>query len=343
MKILLVSPLGFAIKPDTKYAGIEKLVWQYAQELSKEHEVSVLGHSDSVFPQEATNYGTKPFTKDVFLLSEIKQYQSYHYMIRQFDVIHDFSHQHFASRYNYKLPSLNLFWHAPAIAQYPKSPYNIIAPSVWAAREFRRIYKQEARYQQSIVIDPNEYYPKGERGDRFLTLGIMTPQKGNLAAVMLCKELGVPLDIAGGRGAERQGDLLTDYEQAIMRLCDGEQIIFHGEVTDKKKIELMQACKALLYITPDVYTEVTSHKIQEAMFCGAPVVTARAGAMPEIVTDKVDGYLCANEDEYKDAIKNIDKLSPENTHDAVVKKYSLGNVCAEYVKLYTEVKDGLSW
>ena len=338
MRILFISPLGYPITPETRYSGIEKLVWQYANELSKSLDVTVMGHSESVLPKGVDSLPTSPKPgEDIFLFAEMRQYIAYQFMLRKFDIIHDFSHQHFASRYNKKLPSLNLFWHAPSIQQYPKAPYNIVALSQWAAKEFKRVYKQEAMFVQSIVIDPAEYHPKGEHGDRFLTLGIMTPQKGNLAAIMLCKEFGLPLDVVGASAGA------NDYENAIKSMCDGEMIKFHGEVSDEVKIKLLQSCRALLYITPEAYTEVTSHKVQEALFCQAPVITTSGGAMPEIITHGVNGYLCATEQDYKDAIKNVDKLNPAQEFDGVVARYSLENVCRDYMMLYDKVAGGLRW
>ncbi len=271
-------------------------------------------------------------------------FMSYQYRIREFDVIHDFSHQHLASRFMPNLPSVNPFWHAPSLAQYPKAPYNIIALSQWAVREFQRVYHQNARYMQTIMIDGAVYKPQGTRGDRLLAIGRMSQEKGNLSAVVLCKDLGLPLDVCGGRGiGENKEAPLTDYETAIQSLCDGKQIIFHGEVSEEKKLELMQSCRALLYVSPPNYEEVTSHKVQECMLCGAPVIVAMGGANAEIVQHGVDGFLCHTEGEYKEALKNIDKLTPETTMESNRQKYSIEFVVGEYEKLYEQVKGGLRW
>lgn len=337
MKILLISPLGFPINPSTKYAGIERLVWEYSKELSKEHDVSVFGHAQSIYPEKVKNLSI--LSSDSFR-GEILAYQSYGYLLRTFDVIHDFSHLHLASRFNINLPSLNIFWHAPALARYEKSPYNIIALSQWAAREFKRIYRQEARYQQSIAIDTSLYKPASNRGDRFLTIGRMAPEKGNLASAMLCKKLGESLDIVGGRGAEAIGGTpLTRYEQQIQDICDGKQVRFLGEISEEEKIRVMQSCKALLYCTN--HPEVTSHKIQEAMLCGAPVIVPRLGALPEIVNHGIDGFLCADEDEYLEAMKNVHGVKPD--YEKLSERYSIENVVKNYIPLYEEVSKGLRW
>ena len=326
------------------YAGIEKLVWQYASELSKNHQVSVIARSDSVFPSNVEVFGYQPQPdEDTNIPSELAAYQLYQSKIRQFDVIHDFSHQHLASRFYANLPSLNIFWHAPALAQYPKAPYNIIALSQWAAREFKRVYGHPAKFQQSIVIDPAVYIlSQRHRNDRFYSLGRMGAEKGNLEAAYLCKKAGVPLDIQGARGLENAPDSpLTDYEKKVLDFCDGEQIKYLGDLPEEKKIQMMQTNKALIYATN--HPEVTSHKIQECLFCGMPVIVPNLGAIPEIVTHGINGYLCSTEQEYSEAIQNVDKLEPMKLHAEVVRKYSLGNVVNDYIPLYEQVMKGLRW
>ena len=335
MKVLIISPLGFSITSLTRYAGIEKLAWQFSVELSKNHKVSVLGHADSIFPQGITNYPTEPIG-DIFLSSELRQYQRYHHILRDFDVIHDFSHQHFASRFNYGMKSVNPFWHAPSTGLYPKSPYNIIGLSQWAVREFKRYYHQNAIYQNCIIVDTNVYKPLSTRTDRLLTLGKMSAEKGNLNAILLCKKLGVPLDVAGAKSDDK-------YEAEVKAQCDSQQIVFHGEVSDEKKMQLLQTCRALIYFMPQGYEEVTSHKVQEALLCGAGVVATRAGALPEIITQGVDGWLCSTDKEFEQAVKDIDKLQPEKTREATAKKYSIENVVAEHIELYQKVAEGLRW
>ena len=343
MRILFISPLGFPIRHDSRYVGIEKLVYYYVKELAKSHEVAVWGHTDSEFPENVTNYAYKPQTEDVFLLAEVKQYQTYQTTLRKYDIIHDFSHQHLAARFNTNLPSLNLFWHAPSIAQYQKAPYNIIALSRWAVREFKKYYHQEARYQSSICIDTSIYKPSNcKRNNRFMALARMGADKGNLQAAILCKKLGVPLDIVSARGTESQGAPLTEYEKSVIELCDGEQIkLFPDSLPEPDKIKMMQTNKALLYITDA--PEVTSHKIQECLNCAMPVIVPGLGALPEIVTQDVDGYLCRTENEYITAILTADKLDAAKTYEANKKKYGIEEVVADNMRLYQQVVDGLRW
>ena len=339
MKILLVSPLGFPITPNSKYTGIEKLVWYYARELSKTHDTTVMCHSSSVFPDYVSKLAHNPNGEDP-IHAEIRHFQAYHSLMRDFDVIHDFSHLHMVSRVMPNMPTLNIFWHAPSVAKYPKAPYNIIAQSKWAAREFKRVYGQEARYQYTVCLDTDLYkLSETERNDRFYTLGRWGEEKGNLLAILLCKELNQPLDIQAARGVGETE--ASDYEKRCLELCDGEHIKFLGDLAEPDKINVMQTNKALIYATN--HPEVTSHKVQECMLCGMPVICPNIGAMPEIVTHGIDGFLCNNTDEFKLAIMQVDKLIPEETYATNLNRFSIETVVADYVKLYEEVAGGLRW
>jgi len=116
-----------------------------------------------------------------------------------------------------------------------------------------------------------------------------------------------------------------------------------GEVREQHKIKLMQSCRALLYTPPLNHPEVTSHKIQESMICGAPILTRHLGALPEIVTHGVNGYLCTRLDGYLQAIANLDKLDIMKTYEEIKNKWCIENVIKNYIPLYQEVANGKRW
>ena len=337
MKVLLVSPLGYPINSETRYSGIEKLVWNFASELRKFMGVAVWAHGQSKFPDDVLHFSYTPeMGEDIYSDAELSCYQQYSSMIRDFDVIHDFSHSHLIARYNPNMPTLNIFWHWPVVARFPKAPYNIVAPSRWAAMEFRRVYHQHARYLPTIALDVGMYKVNHNRhrNDRFLSLGILTQRKGHLEAIAICRKAGVPLDIVGkGLGDE--------YEEQVRKACDGRQIRFLGEVFEEEKVRLYQTNKALLFVNQE--PEVTSHKVQEAMLCGMPVIVSNIGALPEIVSQGVDGLLCNNEEQFLQAIEEIDRVNPLPTYEQFKAKYSIENVVSANMKVYEDVANGLRW
>ena len=338
MKILIVSPLGYAVNHNMRYGGIERLAYEFTKELVKSHQVAVMGRADSIYPEGVAIFPTSVSPADeIFQQAELKQYQTYQSDLTKFDVIHDFSHQHLVARFNGSLPTANVFWHAPSVAQFPKAPYNIVALSKWAAREYEKYYHQKAIYQNTIVIDTDVFkLSNRHRNDRWLSLGAITPRKGHLEAIKICRECNVPLDVVGKEDANE-----AEYARIIKSLCDGKVIRFLGEVTDEEKIRLYQDNKAMIYDSQE--PEVSNHKLQEAMLCGMPVVVNDIGAMNEIVTNGVDGYLCHSWDELKTAVNQVSKLNPKLTNQTLVKTYSIANVVADYVKLYEKVANGLRW
>ncbi len=336
MRILVVSPLGYAVHSGLRYAGIERLAEAYSSALSARHQVTVMGRPDSKYhPDVATLTYLPEEGQDIYRDAELAMYQRFQSTLKLFDVIHDFSHQHFASRYN-KLPSLNNIWHAPAVANYSKSPYNIICPSQWAVGEFRRHYRQDARFMPTIVLDTSIYKPgTKKRNDRMLSLGMITPRKGHLEAAKLCIEAGVPLDIAGRKGGEA-----PDYEAAIDEICEHPLVDYLGEVSDEEKVELLQTNKAMVFYNNE--EEVTSHKLQEAMLCGQMVLAPAIGALPEIITDGVNGVLCHDRVEYLKAIKNTPPFQMDS-YEALRKTYDIDEVVSQWEPLYEQVAGGLRW
>ncbi len=336
MKVLIISPLGYAVHSGLRYAGIERLAAEFAHELAKNHEVTIMGRSDSHYDPSVEVIGYLPeHGEDIFKEAELCTYLRHQSRFREYDVIHDFSHQHLAARFN-KLPTVNNIWHAPAVARFPKAPYNIICPSRWAVIEYRKHYGQTAKYMPTIVLDTTVYKLAGKkRNNRMLSLGMITPRKGHLEAARLCIEAEVPLDIAGRKGGEA-----PDYEKAIDEICQNPLIDYLGEVSDEEKIDLFQTNAGLIFYNQE--EEVTSHKIQEAMLCGMPVVCPPIGAIPEIVVDKRDGLLVRTDEEYIAALNNLPQPDRES-HQRVVKAYGVKEVVAQWIPLYEQVADGLRW
>ena len=339
MRLLLISPLAVPINDKTKYSGIERLVWTHAQEfIAQGHQVGVWGHTDSVFPEGVTLYSASAATYDQ---AEYQCYRLHQASLRQYDAIIDFSHLHLASRMIDNLPSLNIIWHAPALAKYPKAPYNIICPSNWGVREFKRVYGQDARALRVIAIDAAEYHPNGDRGDRFFCIGRNDPEKGNLNAIMVCKKAGVPLDIIAARGMQHGDAPLTEYEQAVMDNCDGKTIRFLGDLGAAEKIKVMQQARGLVYITE--HPEITSHKDQEAMMCGTPAVVTAIGAAGEIVEEDVNGNLIRNERDVMTALKTFGDKDWSRCSATTTATWRKEEIIKTWLPLLQEVAQGLRW
>lgn len=83
----------------------------------------------------------------------------------------------------------------------------------------------------------------------------------------------------------------------------------------------------------------------EGMACGVPPVATCVGGVPELVTDKVDGFLEAAGDIQAQARRAIELLSDNNYHDTIAHKaratamsrFSTGLIIPQYEKYYEEI------
>jgi len=142
-------------------------------------------------------------------------------------------------------------------------------------------------YYSPHTVDTQKYYPNHpiEEREMFLfTLCGMTerilkrkciPQM--LQAIRLVKqEIPEIKLIIAGRNAP--GELWL--EKRIQELDLENNVDYIGEISEEKKIQLMQTCA--VYLQPSVY-EGFGLAIAEAMSCGAPVISTAVGAVPEVV------------------------------------------------------------
>ena len=143
-------------------------------------------------------------------------------------------------------------------------------------------------------VDDVTYSPSGtRRPDLVFTVGWLQqpnatrkclPEIIRAAALVHQKRPDVRFVLAGAKG-----NYTDDAEELIRSLGADDYISLPGAVSKLEKIRLMRECA--VYLQPTRY-EGFGLAILEAMSCGAPVVTSRSGAVPEVVGDTalfVDG------------------------------------------------------
>ena len=335
MRILIIGttvfPCGFG-----KYAGIEKLTWDFCDELAKQgHKVILAAPIGSEPPKgveliETVNCEYQQDRDDI-------AYYNYCHLLKDVDVIHDFSHGHIVARWekDKNLPIISMLWDN-VTRKYEKAPYNIVALSYWQARRFAQMYNQTVRVE-NLCVDTERYGFNPNKEDFYLFVGKLTPEKGALQAIEMARELGVKLVVCGGK-------LRTDppnYLYRVMEQHDGKQIIFYGNVVDHVKIRLMQKAKALIY--PVMQPEAHWQTGVEALSCGTPIIAFRLGAFQELFGNPKIGFLVRNKQEFLEAMKRIDEINPEDCRHYAVEKFDKKKVVSDYIKLYKEVAEGLRW
>jgi len=336
MNVLLVSTTVFRVG-DPKYGGVEKLVWEWAEQLSEwGYPCSVAAPRGSRVPKGVELIPTVelPFHQDRDDLA----FYNFCDRLEEFDVVHDFSHGLQAAQAVQNLPSVNMVWD-PGVRRYRRPRYNIMCLSRWQAERIANLYGVTVKYED-LPVNTERYGFNPHKSDRFLFIGKLTPEKGALDAIRMCRELGEGLDVVGGR-------LRTDprdYELEVIRACDDDRIVYHGNVTDEVKIELLQNAKALIYPLAQGFFEAHWHSGIEALSCGTPVICYERGAHREVIEDGKVGYVVESRKEFLEAMRHVDRIDPRECREFAVRRYDRRRIVRNYIEeLYIPVMRGMRW
>jgi glycosyltransferase involved in cell wall biosynthesis len=166
--------------------------------------------------------------------------------------------------------------------------------------------------------------------DYFLYLGRITEDKGVHLAIEAARAANVPLIIAG-HSHHQEGY----WHNKIEKLIDGKQIIYVGEANFQTKIEYFQNAKALLL--PVQWDEPFGLVMIEAMACGTPVIAWNKGSIPEVVKDRLTGYIVDSVEGMVTAIKSIDKISREAPRERANNFFSIETMVSNYERAYLKV------
>ncbi len=93
-------------------------------------------------------------------------------------------------------------------------------------------------------------------------------------------------DIVGGSVYTQEVEVGLRTKVAMAKLAS--QIVFHGSVTDPSSFYR----EALVTVVPSLFEEPAANVVLEAKRHGVPTIVYPSGGLPELVTDKVTGWVC---------------------------------------------------
>ena len=351
--VLIIAPVIFPCGGDTRYQGIERLCLYWGCELHRlGYKASVVSARGSVFPRGITHIEV-PLGD--FTQGELVAYASYKPEIRNYDVILEMSHSHWAMREFTDLPAVAWCWHTPALMQPPLPSYNLFALSEYQKNQLfayqgltARVFDPHCgRHWGEVGLEPSPGTEKEEKeavgggiSNYYVFIGRATPTKGMLEAVRMCKNNSLPLRIIGGLGPNDDPAYLYQVEAE----CCGD-IEYLGQVSDEVKNHFLSRAKALIYPInyPNQYGESHSHKSVDSLLAGIPVVAYRQGALDEVIEHGVDGFLAANEHEFVDYMLEVDSLDRDTIRRRATGRWSIENVVSRAIPVLDEVAGGLRW
>jgi len=322
MRYVLISSMVYPVRTRGRYGGVERLVGLLAAEMAKKHQICVVCTEGSALARTVERVEAQPPSSDFSepgLLPALSPWMGSGHLPgkRWAEGFLDFSHSKSLGRAAPETKQISFIWHDPAQMQPPQPHRNVAALSSWQAQRFEQFYKQEARVLDPICADPDFYHPEGEKTDRLVWVGKLHPTKGALVAAQVCRALRLKLDIVG---PVTPGDP-PEYAQAVMNECDGEDIVYLGEVDDEAKRTLLRRSRAIIYFPQ--YDEAHSQKLVEAFLCGTPAVVLSRAAMGEVVVEGATGVPLQSPYELQEGLKICDELSAENVSAAALQRWSV--------------------
>lgn len=136
--------------------------------------------------------------------------------------------------------------------------------------------------------------------------------------------------------------LNADNKNKFLRLWQKGRIHLLGELFPSELRELYRSKKLL--VLPSL-TEGMPLVILEALSCGMPVIASNVGAIPDIIKDKINGYLISKGN-WEELANSIIKLMNHNNPNMAlfnrdsVKEYDIKKITEIYLQLFRKVLKG---
>jgi glycosyltransferase involved in cell wall biosynthesis len=158
----------------------------------------------------------------------------------------------------------------------------------------------------------------------------MAPEKGFPEAVEIARLTGRRLVVAA-KTLNRQVEV--DYHDAVIRpLLDRADVTLLGELDEAERDRLVARSRASL--VPSAWPEPFGLVVIEALACGTPVLARRAGAIPEILRDGIDGFVGDDAQQLAFLDDRLDDLDRGAIQAAALERFSVGRMVDGYEAVY---------
>jgi len=335
MRIAMIAPVWIPIPPEG-YGGIERVLALLVDELVRE------GH-------EVTLFAAGPCRTMARQVSSLQEAPTEHMGETLFDAYHVGQAYREIAAGDYDVVHDHAGFLGPAFAALIPQPvvHTLHGPFTRETRMFYKAFKDDCYYvaisQRQIecgpdlnylgvvpnAVDIDEHSYGGEKDDYLVYVSRICEDKGVEQAVLLAKEKGWRILLAGKIDPGRDQEY---FDSRIRPHLDGERVVYLGEVSSQEKVRALQRARAFLF--PIQWEEPFGLVMVEAMACGTPVLATRWGAVPEVVEHGVTGFLAETPEGLLEYLDRVDEIDPLACRKEAEERFSPRVMAASYLDIY---------
>jgi len=310
----MVAPVWISVPP-AGYGGVELVVSLLVEELvARGHDVTLFASGDSQTKANLRSvYEVAPTDRiwevepDAVHVGAAYTYATTRYRDGEgFDLIHDHTN-YLGVAFAATLSTPVLHTVHMVLDEARASFLKRFSGEVYltAISEYQRKEVPDLPWRGTIhnAVDVDSFPFRSDKEDYLLCLGRVCERKGQDLAIEVARRAGMPLVLAG-RVHPKEAWF---FEERILPHVDADRVIFHGEVSNERKAELLAGARALLF--PVREPEPFGLAMVEAMACGTPVVAPPIGAVPEVVTNGETGFFATGVRAMAEATERVAELS----------------------------------
>ena len=345
LRVALLAPPFLPIPPE-RYGGTERVVGVLADYLDRRgHDVTLFAAGDSTAPgllvptvphsvwaSRGWDRDAAPLMKEIIALVEARA--------SEFDVIH--SHVEW---YGFDLARasrvpvvstlhgrIDIGPTADRLPDYPDIPLVAIS-------DRQRSYWPDSNWvgtiHHGVAVDSA---PAGEgRGGYLLFVGRLTTEKGISESIEVARRTGMKLVIAAKANEPHELEL---YEQIVVPAERAGHVTFVGEIGPEVRDRLFGEAFATLML--GTWPEPFGLVATESLVTGTPLIARRAGALPEIVREGIDGFVVDDVDGAVEAVARVATLDRKRIRADTLVRFSPEGMIDRYEDVYYRLVDPLA-
>jgi len=336
VKILISTDPEIPVPP-TLYGGAERVAYGLLKGLKElGHEVILLANKDSIAPEadkiiswkRESSIGIRNIIGNAYqLLQVIKKEQP--------DVIHCYS------RILYLYPSWiftkKIFFKRYGRFISPKSTAlanKIIGKRiVYTANATHMIKHLPMQSKWHIIhnmVDTSRFTDNPSTKKEYLFfLGRIEHIKGTKEAIEAALATKEKLIIAGNVPSEHQ----EYFNQYVKPYLNHPLIHYVGAVNDDQKIKYLQGAKAML-LPLNLAVEAFPNTMIESLACGTPVIGFNISAVPEAITNGLNGFVVNNVKEMSEAISKIKEIDRTQVRQDAINRFSIPVITRHHLNMF---------